>query len=95
MVTEQEAKDMREAIRLLEQTESQQVKVQRDINIQTALDWWDTIKPDIPTTRQEALTVHSFIKGLLETETDQYKLTILRKKLEEANEKFQEIKRNG
>jgi len=94
MVTVQEAKDMRDALRLLEQTESQQAKIINDVNIQTALDWWNIIKPVTPTTRQEALAVHNFIKGLLETETDQFRLGILRKKLEESNKKFQEIKRN-
>jgi len=85
---------MRDALRQLQEVEQAQAKVIDDAKIQTALTWWNTIKPTIPATRQEALDVYDFIKGLIETETDRFRLAVLRKKLDEANEKFKEIKRN-
>lgn len=93
--TEQDAKDMRDAMNLLQQKEQQQTQTQFDTNIQTALAWWDTVKPQIPTTRQEAKDAFDFIEQLIKTETDTFRLTVLRKKLEEANEKFKEIKKLG
>ena len=70
-------------------------KVIRDANIQVAVDWWNTVKPAVPTTRDEALTAYRFIEGLLQTETDSLRLTLLRNKLEQANEKYKERKRNA
>lgn len=95
MVTRQEAIDMRLALEELAQFEQQQAQTQFDVDLQVALDWWDTVKPAIPTTRQEALDAYRFIEDLLKTETDRFRLIVLRKKLEEANEKFKERKRNG
>lgn len=95
MVTQQQAKDMRDAIRQLEASELAAIQTQRDADIAIAMTWWNTVKPSMPTTRQEALDAFNFIKGLIETETDRFRLHVLKKKLEEANEKFKEIKANG
>ena len=69
-------------------------KTINDANIQIAVDWWNTVKPAIPLTRDEALTAYRFIDGLLDTETDSFRLELLGKKLLETNEKFKERKRN-
>ena len=92
VVTQQEAKEMREAISLLEQTEAQTTKAQFDIEMVKANVWYNTIEKPISTTRQEALDKFNHIKSLLETETDDLRLRLLRKKLFEANEKYIEVK---
>jgi len=77
--------------------EQQTVKTQFDADIQVALDWFNTLGISIQTatTRTEALDNFNQIETLLQTETDSFRLTVLRKKLQEANEKFMERKRNG
>ena len=95
MVTQQEAKEMRDAIKLLEQTETQQAQAQEDSKIQIALAWFNSLNITIPTTRNQALDNFNEIKQLLETETDVYRLAVLRKKLIEANEKYKEVKKLG
>ena len=95
MVTQQEAKEMRDAIKLLEQTETQQAQAQEDSKIQIALAWFNSLNIPIPTTRNQALDNFNEIKQLLETETDVYRLAVLRKKLIEANEKYKEVKKLG
>ena len=70
-------------------------KVIQDAKIQVAIDWWNTVKPAMPQTRDEALTAYRLIEGLLNTETDSFRLVVLRNRLQLANEKFKEIKRNG
>ena len=106
--TQQEAKDMRDAIRQLQVFEARQQKIIQDGKMQIAIDWWDTKKPSVPTTRNEALTVFRFIETILETEQKlldnetvpvqkeihQYRIQLLGRKLQLANEKFKEIKRN-
>ncbi len=94
-VTRQQAEEMRDAIKQLEEGEVVAAKVINDANIQVAVDWWDTIKPAVPRTRDEALAAYQFIEGLLQTETDNYRLVLLRQKLRDANEKYRERKRNG
>lgn len=97
MVTIQEVKDMRDAIRQLEQTEAQQIQAQQQIDIATARAWFNTLGINIQaaTTRDEALTAFQSIEKLHQTETDRLRRQILGIKLLEANEKFKEIKRNG
>ena len=95
MTTEQEARDMRDALKLLEQKEAQQQQLINQAKIQVAIDWWNTVKPSIPLTRDEALTAYRFIEELLNSETDEFRLQLLRNKLQLANEKFKERKRNG
>jgi len=95
MVTQQEARDMWTAIEQFQAADAAVVQAQTDALKQTAKDWWDTIKPAEPTTRIEALASYHLIEGLLQTETDQFRLTLLQQKLRLANEEFQERKRNG
>ena len=95
MVTQQEAKEMRDAIKQLEESERQQTQTQNDAKIQIARDWYNTVEKPTPTTRQEALYIFNFIKSLIEIETDRDRLRLLKNKLDEANEKYKEIKRNG
>ena len=92
MTTESEAREIKSAIESFQLKDEQVVQATHQTNIQLAKDWWETVKPTIPTTRQEALDVYNFIKNLLKTETDRYRLQLLNKKLEQANEKFKEIK---
>jgi len=94
LVTRQEAQEMRDAIRQLEAAEQAAEQAARQILIDQALAWWDTIKPAIPTTRAEALAVVRFIEGLQRTETDNFRLQLLRNKLQQALIKLQERKRN-
>jgi len=95
MTTQQEAKDMRDAIRQLEQTEEQQTRDQLGANMAIAETWWNTVKPAIPTTRLEALAAYQLIDGLLQTETDQFRIAVLKQKLKLANEEYKERKANG
>jgi len=95
MTTQQEARDMRDALKLLEESETRQRFDARQILINDALIWWNMNKPPMPTTRQAALDAFNFIKQLLETETDRFRLALLREKLDQANNKFKEIKRIG
>jgi len=97
MVTEQDAIDMEEAMRLLEQKREQQVQTQYNADIAIVEAWFNTLGINIQTAtnRTQALDNFNQIKSLLETETDTFRIGMLRRKLEEANEKFKERKRNG
>lgn len=95
VVTSIQAKEMRDAIQLLGQAEAQQTKIEFDANMVIAQTWYNTIKKPVPTTRQGALNKFNHIKELLETETNQFRLTLLRTKLQESNEKYKEIKKLG
>ena len=59
--------------------------------------WFATLGIDIQgaTTRDEALANYRAIESLLQTETDRFRVLVLREKLAEANEKFKERKANG
>jgi len=94
LVSRQQAEEMREAIDQLEIFEAEQNKIDFDNNIQIALTWWKGIKPTVPNSRTEALGIVNLIKGLQITETDNFRLHILRQKLDKALEKLQEVKRN-
>ena len=93
--TKIEIKEIRDKLRVLEQKEADDVKVISDAKRKIASDWWNTIKPTIPATREEALTAYRLIEELLKTETDAGRSSILRQKLNLANEKFKEMKRIG
>jgi len=95
LVSQQEAKDMRDAIKRLEQIEGQQARDANNILIAQAKAWYNTVKPSPPTNRDEALLAFQFIKVLMETETDHIKIGLLRRMLKEANEKYKEVKRLG
>jgi len=106
--TQAEVLEMRDKIRQLEANEATQAEADIAAKAAIAQAWWDTIKPAVPTTRDEALAVYRFIeletidqKRNFENETDrdqkeifQFRVRLLREKLEEANEKFKERKRN-
>jgi len=92
--SQQEARDMRDALELLNQTEGQAEEAANQVLIAQALSWWNTVKPQTPRTRPEAVDAFNIIKRLIQTETDRHRQSLLRKKLTEANEKFKEIKRN-
>jgi len=109
MVTQQEASDMRDAIKQLEANEETQRLTKIAARVVVAQSWWDGIKPAVPTTRAEALAVFQFIEAEIVTqinlrdgETDDAqklifrdRINILRKKLGEADEKFKERKLNA
>ena len=95
MVSQQEAREMREAIRLVEQTEGQVAQAKFNADLGVAQAWYNTVERPEPTTRQQALDKFNHIKSLLETETDNFRLGVLRIELKKANEKYREVKRNG
>lgn len=86
---------MRDALKLLELTEVKAAQAQYKTDFGIAQAWYNTIKRQTPTTRQEALDDFNYIKSLLESETHPIRLDVLREKIIQANEKFKEIKRNG
>jgi len=109
MVTQQEARDMWAAIQQFQATDAAQAQADNNAKLAVAQAWWDGIKPAIPQTRDEALAAYQFINAELnsqtrdfQNETDpiqkeilQFRVRLLRQKLNEANEKFKERKRNG
>ena len=95
MITRQEAKEMRDALNELDDFETQQAQDAAGARRTIAESWWNTVKPSVPQTREEALTAYRFIEGLLQTETDRDRISLLRQKLQLANEKFKERKKNG
>jgi len=95
LVTPIEARDMRDAIRLLEQTEAQQARTQNRAEMATALAWFNTLGINIQsaTTRTQAQSNFNQIEALSQTETDRHRLAVLRIKLGEANEKCSAVKK--
>ena len=85
---------VRQFIKDNELLERQQNKVQRQADLDIALAWYNTLGIDIQgaLTRDEALANYRQIESLLETETDNFRLFILRGKLDEANEKYKQVK---
>ena len=98
-----EIKEIRDGLRQLEKKENDDARKINDDKRAVLEAWWNTIKPSgwtedkeaIGSNRDEVLTAYRFIEGLLNTETDTYRLSFLRQKLQLANEKFKERKRNG
>lgn len=95
MVNRQEAKEMRDALTELQNFEAQQEQERENQLMAQALVWYNTIKQNTPTDRQEALDDFNFIKSKIQTESDNYRKRILQIKLQEANEKFKELKKHG
>jgi len=95
VVTPKQAREMKDAIRQLEDTENQQAQAQNQALIGQALSWFNTQGINIPaaTTRTKALDIFQQIQALLQTETDKNRLRILREKINEANDKYKEVKR--
>jgi len=85
--------EIRDKLKQLEDADNAQVQATFDANMVIANTWWDSIKPAAPTTRAEALVVFKFIEDLLKTETDEFRMKVLRQKIRLANEKFLERKR--
>lgn len=94
-LTAADATRIRDVIRQLEAFENQQEQDAIQILVNQAKAWWDSIKPAIPNTRDEALDAFNFIKNLLDTETEKFRIKLLKNKLLEANEKYKERKQNG
>jgi len=97
LVTRQEAKDMRDEIRLLEEFESQQLQNKLNADMAIALAWFNNLGINIQTaqTRDQALANFNQIETMLQSETNNLRLKVLRNKLKEADEKYKERKRNG
>jgi len=97
VVTEPQAREMQAAIESFQAKDDQTTQAQHQVDIGIATAWFSTQKINIQaaTTRTQALDNYNQIKSLLQIETDAYRLGVLRKKLDEANEKYKEIKRNG
>lgn len=97
VVTESQAREMKTAIEAFQATDAQAAQDQNQADLAIALAWFNTLGINIQaaTTRTQALSNFNQIESLLQTETDGFRLAILRKKKIEANEKFKERKRNG
>jgi len=97
MVTEQDARDMVMAINDFQSKDGQTAKTQFDADKAIALTWFNSLGINIQgaLTRDEALANFRTIESLLQTETERFRLIVLREKLDEANEKFKERKLNG
>jgi len=107
--TQAEVLEMRNKTRQLEANEDAQLQADIEIKREVAQSWWDIIKPEVPTTRDEALAVYRFIeaeiviqKNNFDKETVpiqkqifEFRVELLNIKLREANEKYKERKRNG
>ena len=94
-ITLADAVRIRDVLKQLADKENIDAQKVQDDRRAVVISWWDTVKPSIPTTRDEALTAYRFIESLLSTETDRDRINLLRQKLNLANEKFKERKRNG
>jgi len=90
--TEQEAIDMRQAISDLENKERQAAQTQFDADLLIARNWFLTVKPARPTTRDLALANVRFIEGLQRTETDRFRLIVLRDENAKAVLEFRALK---
>jgi len=93
MTTEQEAKDMRDALELLRIKEDGERKTQHDLKLATTQTWFGSLNIPVATNRDEALTNFKNIESMIKTETDQFKSNFLRTELTKANEKFKELKK--
>jgi len=92
-VTRVQAKEMRDAIKELEGFELQQADIKYQADLAVAIAWWNSVKPVTPTTRTQALTAFNAIEQLLTTETDTFRLIVLRRELRKANQKYKDVKR--
>jgi len=85
----------------LDKRDSDAAAAQRAIDLGIVNDWWDaTIKPTLVWNNSQSLIDqrvnilidYNNVKLLLDTETDKFRLFVIREKLEQANEKFKQIK---
>ena len=94
-ITNTEIEEMRYKLKLLEKKEADAGQAVSDTKRKVSSDWWNGIKPETPLTRDEALKAYRTIEGMIKTEKNPDRLSLLRQKLIQANEKFKERKRNG
>jgi len=92
---------VRLATEFLENEERIAAQAIRDAAIAAANTWWnDIIKPTLVWRNSQTLIIqreniiidYNNVKPLLDTETDKARLFVIREKLEQANEKFKQIK---
>lgn len=93
VVTETQAKEIRDALRLLEQKENQARQTKFNSDLATAQSWYDSLNLAIPVNRDEALIHYKNIELMLKTETNPLRKRILTIELKKANEKFKELKK--
>jgi len=95
VVTESEAREMKTAMEDFQTRDNQLTQAQARADLSTATDWFNTlgIRIQAATTRTQALDNFYQIESLLKTETNRFRITILRQKLDEANEKYKQVKK--
>ena len=93
--TEIQAREIHTAIGNFQSKDQQVIQAQFDADKAVAVAWYDSLGIDIQgaTTRTQASDNYSQIDTLLQTETDRFRLLVLRQRLAEANERYREIKR--
>jgi len=106
--TQTDIVEIRNKLKQLELADEVQAEVDAVAKMAVAQSWWDALKPFIPTTRAEALVIYQFIeaekitqrtnasneRNPIQKEIYQFRVKLLAKKLDEANEKYKEIKRS-
>ena len=95
VVTEPQAREMQAAIESFQAKDTQTAQAQRQADLAIALAWFNTQGIQIPaaTTRTQSLQNFNDIIVLQRTETDRFRLTILKEKLVEANNKYKAVKK--
>lgn len=93
MTTEEQAKEIRDAIQLLNKKEQQEQQTIINLKIQEAKDWVLSITPKEPTTRKEALKNFNQWKNLLQTEQNPIRRAVLSQRLKQANEIYKMVKK--
>jgi len=95
VVTEAQAREMQAAIDAFQAKDGQIRRDQNQTDLALALAWYNQQGIQIPnaTTRTQALQNFNDIKALMQTETDSFRLGILRQKVQEANEKYKAVKK--
>ena len=95
MITETEAREIQAAIEAFQVKDAQTIQAQQRADLGIATAWFNTLGINVQaaTTRTQALTNFNQIESLLKTETDRFRLFILRNKLAEANERYKDVKR--
>jgi len=95
VVTEQEARDMADAIEAFQLKDSDTAKAINDANIATAQSWFDGVPQIVhpeANTRDEGYANLDEIESLQRTETDQFRLRVLRLERQKAVERIHVIK---
>ena len=95
MTTETEAREIETAINAFHDKDAQTEKTRINALTATALIWYNALGINIQqaTTRRQALSNYTKIEALTLTETERFRLHILRTKLIEANDKYKAVKR--